>query len=160
MYKLSMADSNKDYYGFDLQEGFWDGEDTATGQKIATSGWEMNDSVALYFLENENQQETWKMNWVDNYRNFELDLENFPKIDTSEKMTFSTWLEEVQGISYHDYDENYSPVEATDLEKQYEAYYSDNVPEFVKIYAEENNIQIYLEENEKDISVIEEDIER
>lgn len=47
MYKLKHADYNGNYYGFNLKKGYWYGEDTVTGRKIASSGWERGNSVGI-----------------------------------------------------------------------------------------------------------------
>lgn len=148
MYNLQYANEDKDYYGFGVKKGFWYGEDTESGKKIATSGWEISDNVAMYFLEKEENIESWNMYWIDNSQNFKLDMENFPKVNIAEKMSFSTWLEEVQGITYEDYDENYSGKAEDNLLLLYTAYYTNNTPRFIEIYAEENNIEIYYEDKE------------
>ena len=149
MYKLNRAEKDTDYYNFSLKEGDWYGEDTETGMKIATSGWEISENVALYFLKEEDGNLSWEMEWVPNYCNFELNLENFPKVDVSNKMTFSQWLEETQGITYEDYDENYSITGSDALEIEYNEYWTNETPKFVELYAAENNIEIFIKNTEE-----------
>lgn len=129
MLKLKRADYDGNYHGFTLKEGFWYGQDTETGKYIATSGWECNGSVAIYFLTEGN----WKMEWID-IEETEFQLENIPEISTYDKMSFVKWLEEEQGIDWSDWDENYSGQMARQIEEEYDSYYYDGLPQFVQKY--------------------------
>jgi len=56
----------------------------------------------VFFLENEK----WVMHWVDAESDFQF--ENVQKISKDGKMSFLEWLEEEQGITPEEWDENYS----------------------------------------------------
>lgn len=125
MYKLRRADYYGNFHGFTLKEGYYYGEDTETGNYIATSGWETYGNVALYFLQNEK----WIKRWIDVESEFQI--ENIPEISTDDKMTFVEWLEKFQGITPKDWDENYSGVMAKEIEEEYNSYYYGGIPQFV-----------------------------
>lgn len=125
MFKLKKADYPGNYHGFTLKEGYYYGTDTETGNYIATSGWEAYGNVALYFLENGK----WVMHWIDVESNFQIS--NIPEISTCNKMRFDEWLEEIQGITLGEWDENYSGVMAKQIEEEYESYLYDGLPQFV-----------------------------
>ena len=114
------------YHGFTLQNGFWYGTDTETGKYIATSGWECNECVAVYF-KNEN---LWDMEWVD-IEATDFELENIPKINTKSKMSFNEWIKEVVGITPEYFDNNYDGAQGYE---EYKAYLYDGLPEFVQKY--------------------------
>lgn len=128
MLKLKRADYNGNYHGFNLKEGFWYGIDTETNQFIATSGWECNGAVAIYYCIDGN----WEMSWIDIEEDFEI--ENLPEINTDDKLLFVKWLEEEQGIDWNDFDENYSGQMARQIEEEYDSYYYDGLPQFVQKY--------------------------
>lgn len=126
MYKMKYADYSGVFHGFILKEGFYYGIDTETENYIAASGWEEgHGNVAIYFLENGK----WKMHWVDAESDFQI--ENLPDIPTDNKMSFAGWLEEYQGISWNDWDNNYSEEAARQIEEEYNRYYYDGLPQFV-----------------------------
>ena len=125
MYKLRRADYYGNFHGFTLKEGYYYGEDTETGNYIATSGWETYGNVALYFLQNEK----WIKRWIDVEADFQI--KNIPEIFTGNKMSFLEWLEEIQGITPEDWDENYSATMARQIEEEYESYLYDELPQFV-----------------------------
>lgn len=129
MLVLRRADYPGNYHGFTLKEGFWYGTDTETGNHIATSGWESNGSVAIYFL----IEGKWKMSWWD-IGETDFQLENIPEVNTEGKMSFMEWLEEEQGIDWNDWDENYSGQMARQIEEEYDSYYYDGLPRFVQKY--------------------------
>lgn len=130
MYKLKLkyADYAGTYHGFTLKPGYFYGIDMETGSYIATSGWESNGSVAIYFLENEK----WEMRWIDADSDFQI--ENLPEISTEGKMAFVKWLEEEQGIFWNDFDNNYSEIATKQIEEEYNSYYYDGLPQFVQKY--------------------------
>lgn len=125
MYKLKRADYPGNFHGFTLKEDFFYGQDTETGNYIATSGWECTGNVAMYFLEGEK----WVMHWIDTDAEFQI--ENLPEVITDGKMSFEKWLEEVQEITWNDWEENYSGEMARQIEKEYDRYYYDGLPQFV-----------------------------
>ena len=129
MLNLKRADYNGNYHGFSLKEGFWYGVDTETNQPIATSGWECGDCVAIYFL----TEGKWEMEWID-IGETDFQLENIPEVNTENKLSFVTWLEEVQGIDQYDWDENYSGQMAAQIEEEYNSYLCDGLPKFVQKY--------------------------
>ena len=87
MLKLKKADYPGNFHGFTLKEGYWYGQDTETGNYIATSGWENNEAVAIYSL----IEGKWKMSWLD-IEETDFQLENVPKFNTEGKMSFVEWL--------------------------------------------------------------------
>lgn len=114
------------YHGFTLKNGFWYGVDTETGRYIATSGWECNGCVAVYF-KNEN---SWDMEWID-IEDTDFELENVPNVNTEDKMPFNKWLEEVIGVTWEYFDNNY------DGDQEYEEYNNylyNGLPKFVQKY--------------------------
>lgn len=127
MLRLKRADYDGYYNGFNLKAGYWYGEDTSSGEKIATSGWEVGENVAIYHL----KPEGWKIEWTDIYSEFQV--ENIPEI-SSPKMGFYEWLDEEYGISFSDWDECYSGSQAAEIEDSYNAYYYDGLPKFVQIF--------------------------
>lgn len=127
MLKLKRADYNGNFHGFTLKEGFWYGTDTATNQFVATSGWECNRAVAMYFLTEGN----WKMEWID-IEETDFQLENIPKISTDNKMSFVKWLEKEREITWNEWDENYSGQMARQIEEEYDSYFYDGLPQFVQ----------------------------
>lgn len=132
MYKLKYADYPGSFHGFTLKEGYYYGQDTDSGNYIATSGWEDgNENVAIYFLESEK----WIMHWIDAESEFQI--ENLPEIQTDNKMSFENWLESDQGISWNDWDENYSGESARQIEEEYDRYYYDGLPQFVIKFIEQ-----------------------
>lgn len=137
MYKLKYADYPGNFHSFTLKEGYFYGQDTKTGQYIATSGWECAGNVAIYFLESGK----WEMHWIDIDADFQV--ENLPVISMDDKMSFIKWLEEEQGISPEDWDENYSGEMAKQIEEGYESYLYDGLPRFVvkQFKEEETNME-------------------
>ena len=129
MLKLKRADYQGTFHGFTLKEGFWYGTDTETGSYIAASGWECDGAVAIYFL----TEGKWKMEWID-IEETDFQLENIPKVNTNNKMSFVKWLEEEQGIDWNDWDENYSGQMAKQIEEEYDSYYYDGLPKFAQKY--------------------------
>lgn len=127
--KLKRADYNGNYHGFTLKEGFWYGIDTETSQFIATSGWECNGNVAIYFL----IEDKWEMEWV-SIEETNFQISNIPEINTEGKLSFIAWLKEVQGIDWDDWDENYSEQMAKQIEEEYDSYYYEGLPQFVQKY--------------------------
>ena len=124
----------KGYYGFTLQPNFWYGIDTETNQKIVTSGWENNGMVAIYYFNAGNS--TWVLKWIDIEENDFL-IEEIPKVDTSDKLSFSKWLEEIKGIDWNDYDEVYSDFMVDELNTEYQYYLYDETLLFVQKYMTE-----------------------
>lgn len=114
------------YHGFTLQNGFWYGTDDETGKYIATSGWECNRCVAIYF-KNEN---SWDMEWVD-IDETDFELENIPIVNTENKITFNQWLEEVIGVTFEYFDNNYNGDQEYE---EYDNYLYDGLPKFVQKY--------------------------
>ena len=114
------------YHGFTLKNGFYYGVDTETGRYIATSVWECNGCVAVYF-KNEN---SWDMEWID-IEDTDFELENVPNVNTEDKMPFNKWLEEVIGVTWEYFDNNY------DGDQEYEEYNNylyNGLPKFVQKY--------------------------
>ena len=128
MLKLKRADYDGNYHGFTLKEGYWYGIDAETGKYIATSGWESSGAVAIYFQESDG----WKMSWIDIEEDFEI--ANIPEVNADDKLSFVEWLEEVQGIDWNDWEENYSGQMARQIEEEYDSYYYDGLPRFVQKY--------------------------
>lgn len=115
------------YHGFTLQNGFWYGVDTETGKYIATSGWECNGYVAIYFK----SESSWDMEWVEVEADFSL--ENIPKVNRDGKMPFDEWLEKVVGVTAEYFDNNYNGNEEYE---EYDSYLYDGLPQFVIKYLE------------------------
>lgn len=122
MFKLKLKQSNctMSYHGFTLKKGFWYGINTETNEYIATSGWEAAGNVAIYTLHDDN--DTWQMEWY-SIEETEFFIENIPNVDTSNKMPFYKWLNEELGISYSDWDENYSKLSEREIEEEYDCYF-------------------------------------
>lgn len=129
MLKLRRADYPGTFHGFSLKEGFWYGTDTETGNPIATSGWESAGAVAIYSLIGGN----WEMKWWD-IEETDFQIENVPSINTDDKMSFEDWLEDEQGITWSEWDSNYSGLIASQIEEGYESYYYDGLPKFAQKY--------------------------
>lgn len=121
---MKYADYQGQFHGFTLKPGYFYGQDTETGNYIATSGWETAGNVGIYFLE----IGKWVLHWVDAESDFCLG--NLPEISTDGKMSFVKWLEIEQGISPVEWDENYSDEEARQIEEEYDRYYYDGLPQF------------------------------
>lgn len=66
------------------------------------------------------------MEWVDVEADF--DLENIPKVNLDDKMSFNEWLGEVIGVTPEYFDNNYDGDEEY---KEYNSYLYDGLPEFV-----------------------------
>ena len=129
MLKLKHADYPGTFHGFTLKEGFWYGTDTETGNYIATSGWESNGAVAIYYL----IEGDWKMEWWD-FEETDFQFENIPEVNTEGKMSFVEWLEKGKGIDWNDWDQNYSGLIATQIEEEYDYYLYDGLPRFLQKY--------------------------
>lgn len=129
MLKLKKADYPGNYHGFSLKENYWYGQDMETGKTIATSGWECNGCVAIYFL----TDHKWEMEWI-NISDTDFTLENIPEVNTKNKLPFNQWLETEIGISWNEYDNNYSGMQAKQIEEEYLSYYYDDLPQFVIKY--------------------------
>lgn len=116
------------YYGFTLKNGFWYGINTETGNLVATSGWEVNNGLAVYEL----IDGEWILDWweIEKY-NFSLELPECP--DLNGKMSFKDWVEEVEGVDYDYYDNNYGNTD--DIEEAYR-WYLYELPKFVTIFFE------------------------
>lgn len=128
MLKLKRMDEfeTAKYYGFTLQNGFWYGVDTETEKYVATSGWECNGYVAVYF-KNEN---SWDMEWID-IENTDFELENIPKVNTRNKMSFNEWIKEVVGITPEEFDNN---CDGDQEYEEYKSYLYDGFPKFMQKY--------------------------
>lgn len=117
---------NANYYGFTLKKGFFYGVEESTNTPVAASGWYNNDAVAVYFLENGK----WELAWIDPE---DIIVEGVEKVSpASDKMPFKEWLEDVQGIDWVDYDNNFSGSAATQIENEYEDYLYNNAPLFLR----------------------------
>ena len=68
-----------------------------SGCRIATSGWECSENVAIYFL----KEGTWKMSWFD-IELTDFCIENLPTVNLENKISFPDWLLE-QGIEINDW---------------------------------------------------------
>lgn len=112
----------RNYHGFTLQSGFWYGKE-ADGTPVATSGWEMNGLVAVYFQKGEK----WEMRWIEE-EEIDPDVSDL-KINSSSKMSFSKWLEETWGMCWSEFDNNSDRDEACE---EYDCYLYDNLPHFVR----------------------------
>lgn len=133
MYNLKYADYEGNYHGFSLKKGYYYGEDTETGEPIATSGWCSEGAVALYFL----TDGKWKKQWINIEENIEyFSITNLPENNTMDKIPFDEWLEEEKGITYNEWDEVYSASDSfrMEIETEYDKYYYDDLPEFVITY--------------------------
>lgn len=127
MYKLKYDDYPGNFHGFNLKPGYFYGIDTDSRKYIATSGWETAGNVSLYF-KNENSGK-WEMHWVDSNADFHFD--NLPEFSTNDKISFYKWLDETQGITPEEWDENYSGEMAKQIEEEYDSHYYDGLPQFV-----------------------------
>lgn len=122
------------YNGFTCKEGFFSGVDKSTGELIATSGWEVNGEVAVYYLEGTD----WHLHWMSlDLCDFEVAGVTLP--NPKEKLDFLDWLEECEGIDRHDWDENYSGDMADEEERLYQYYLLNNLPLFVGQAMETDN---------------------
>lgn len=127
MLRLKYADYEGNYCGFTLKKGYWYGIKTETNQPIATSGWEAHGSVSIYTLINGK----WKPDWYP-IEDTDFQVSNIPEVNTEGKLTFPVWLEDVQGIAWNDWDENYFGQIAKQIEEEYDSYYYDGLPQFVQ----------------------------
>lgn len=116
------------YYGFTLKKDYWYGVDTETGRYIATSGWENNGYVAIYF----NNGNLWDIEWID-IEETEFTLENLPEVCTKGKMSFPEWLRETYDISWSEYDEYPTPY-IIQIDDEYSSYLYDGLPKFAQKY--------------------------
>lgn len=126
MIKLKYADYKGIFHGFNLKEGFWYGVDTETQEFVASSGWEMQGFLAIYYLKNSK----WELKWKSIEEN-DFDVSNIPVINTDDKLSFAEWLE-VQGIDWGDYDNNFSELGANEIEEKYDMYLFDGLPKFAR----------------------------
>lgn len=124
------------YNGFTCKEGFFFGVDKSTGELIATSGWETNGEVAMYYLEGSE----WHLYWM-SLANCDFEIVGVTLPNQKEKLSFLDWLEECEGIDRHDWDENYSGDMADEEERLYQYYLLDDLPLFVgqALETEDNN---------------------
>lgn len=134
MYILKYADYEGTYHGFNLKPGFYYGQDTETGCYIATSGWECNENVYIYFL----KDGKWEAEWVDILEKFQIS--NVPEIDTKDKMDFYEWLKEDQGITWEYFDNNYGHIVSDEMMMKYDRYLYDGLPEFVILRMDKMNL--------------------
>ena len=125
---LTRATKPFNYNGFTCKQNFFFGVDKSTGELIATSGWEVNGEVAVYYLEGTE----WHLYWMSlNLCDFEVDLKGVTLSNPAKKLSFLDWLEEYEGITRHDWDENYFGDMAEEEERLYQYYLLDNFPLFV-----------------------------
>lgn len=127
MIKLKRADYPGEWRGFNLKEGSWYGQEVETGTFVATSGWENNGAVAMYFL----TADGWSLHWLD-AEETDFQINELPEIDTESKLSFREWLKEEQGIDWNDWDELYAGTNAKQIEEEYSAYYYDGLPKFAQ----------------------------
>lgn len=126
MINLKYADYPGNYYGFTLKPGYFYGT-TETGVPVATSGWEDSiGNVYIYTL----TEGKWSGAWY-HPDDEPISVSNLPEISEG-KLSFTDWLEEVQGIDWNDWDENYSGSMASEIEEAYERYYHDGLPKFAR----------------------------
>jgi len=119
--------TNKNYYDFILQPNFWFGYDTTTNQKIATSGWESNGGVAIYYLYNNE----WRLNWVDESET-EFEIKDIIKLmpdDLEEKMSFNEWFKNNSAYEWDTYI-NYDSVRK-EIDNAFDDYLYNGLPHFV-----------------------------
>lgn len=135
MINFKIADYCGTFHGFNLKPGFFYGT-TGEGQAVASSGWECNDALAVYYLNGRK----WELHWIDPVEEG-IQLESLPTINTDGKLSFGDWVEEFHGISMNDFDESYSEVAAKQLEYEYDSYYYDGLPRFIQrlLQASESN---------------------
>lgn len=100
--------------------------DTETKKYIATSGWECNGCVAIYFK----NEKSWDMEWVD-IEDIDFELKNIPIVNTEDKMSFKQWIEKVVGVTWEYFDNNYDGSQEYD---EYNSYLYDGLPKFVCKY--------------------------
>ena len=128
MLKLKMMSEfeKAGYHGFTLKKGYCYGVDTETGNYIATSGWESNGYVAIYFK----RGNSWDMEWIP-IAETDFELENIPRVNKEDKMPFRQWVEKELGITWEYFDNNY---DGNKEYEEYEEYLYDGLPKFVRKY--------------------------
>lgn len=130
-YKITLNQykgQSKDYFGFTLQNNFWYGKAKENDKyyKVATSGWESNGSVAVYFKDNDTNE--WDLHWVDpEYINTDKYYE--PKENA---LSFKDWLNNEIGISYNEFDEYFQGYMVEEIKKQYYDYLYNGIPSFAR----------------------------
>lgn len=113
----------RNYHGFTLQSGFWYGK-ADDGTPVATSGWEMNGFVAVYFQKGKE----WEMCWIEE-EEIDPDVSDLKINASSQKMSFDKWLEETYGMCWSEFDNSSDRDEACE---EYDRYLYDNLPHFVR----------------------------
>lgn len=126
MYKFKRANCAADYKGFRLKPGFWYGVNEDSGNPIATSGWELNGSLAMYEL----VDGKWQMKWVEiegeNFKIEDISISEYHKPKEG-KMSFRKWLKSEYGVTWEYFDNNFTGDEEF---REYKKYLYDDLPEF------------------------------
>lgn len=73
------------------------------------------------------------MSWLD-IEETDFQLENLPNVETEGKLSFVDWLEDCYGMTWAEYDINCPETETAQIEEEYESYYYDGLPKFVRKY--------------------------
>lgn len=132
---LTRATKPFNYNGFTCKQGFFFGVDKSTGELIATSGWEVNGEVAMYYLE----RGEWHLYWM-SLANCDFEVAGVTLPNPAKKLSFFDWLEEYEGITHYDWDEIYLGNMADEEKRLYQYYLLDNLPLFVgQALTEDNN---------------------
>lgn len=129
MIELIRADYPMIWNGFNLQKGYWYGKDNKEGKLVASSGWEVNGNLSLYYL----VDGIWRLKWV-GIDDADFRLSNLPLIDVSSKMTFEEWVETKYPESSIDSDDYSDPT----LLEDYNFYLYDGLPDFAINYLNQN----------------------
>ena len=145
MFKLNYAKEDMKYHGFILKgnSDFYYGIDTETEDLIATSGHvEASHGYTYLYLYRFNDGQ-WIGDEVE-VESTECQFESFPDKDfiesrSHEVESFNKYLEEIEGISFNEYDES---IDVSEVDRIWERYYQYcyGLPSFVRneYYKEEN----------------------
>lgn len=133
---------NTDYFGFTLQDDFWYGEAKENDKiyKVATSGWESNGDVSIYFKNDKTNE--WDLHWV---------APEYISVDKyysakEDRLSFDDWLENEMGISYYDFYMYYPESMTKNMTEEYNLYLYNGIPSFARDTNEK------IEKNNKEIN--------
>lgn len=132
MMKLKKCNEETDWNGFHLKPGHWYGDND--GQPVVTNGL-LSDEDYMYLYRFENG--AWLSSSIDT-SDYEITAEvsDGDAEDPHPDMKFSEFLEEEYGVSWNEYDENFSPSQQDAINEEYE-WKKTGLPFFARDYHKE-----------------------
>lgn len=132
MMTLKKCNKAEVWNGFHLKPGHWYGEND--GQPVVTNGL-LSDGVYMYLYRFENG--TWLSSNIDT-SDYEITAEvsDGDAEDPHPGMKFSEFLEEEYGVSWNEYDGNFSPSQQDVINEEYE-WKKTGLPFFARDYHKE-----------------------